>query len=83
VLAYSRKLAEAVMSGDKPLKAALAEARQSQGDILNARSRLAKLRDERPDLAEMVANEALSLTTRSRRRRPRPKSTSSRSGRRP
>jgi ParB-like chromosome segregation protein Spo0J len=61
VLAYSRKLAEAVMSGDKPLKAALAEARQSQGDVLNARSRLAKLRDERPDLAEMVANEALSL----------------------
>jgi ParB-like nuclease domain len=61
VLRYSRKLAEAVMSGDKPLKAALAEARQSQGDVLNARSRLAKLRDDRPDLAELVVNEALSL----------------------
>jgi hypothetical protein len=61
VLAYSPKLAEAVMRGDKPLKAALAEARQAEGSVLNARSRLAKLRDERPDLAELVANEALSL----------------------
>jgi hypothetical protein len=61
VLAYSPKLAEAVMSGDKPLKVALAETRQGQGDVLNARSRLAKLRDDRPDLAELVVNEALSL----------------------
>jgi hypothetical protein len=61
VLAYSRELAEAVMRGDKTLKAALADARQGQGDVLNARSRLAKLRDDRPDLAELVVNEALSL----------------------
>jgi hypothetical protein len=83
ILRYSPELAQAVVRGDKPLHAALAEARQSQGNVLNARSRLAKLRDERPDLAEMVANKALSLDERSRRRRPRPKSTSSRSGRPP
>jgi hypothetical protein len=61
VLAYSPKLAEAVMRGDKPLKAALAEARQGQGSPAHDRSRLAKLQDERPDLAELVTSEALSL----------------------
>jgi hypothetical protein len=61
VLRYSRELAEAVVRGDKPLKAALADARQGQGSVLNARSRLAKLRDERPDLAELVTSELMSL----------------------
>jgi ParB/RepB/Spo0J family partition protein len=61
VLAYSREIAEAVMRGDKPLQAALAEARQSQGTVRNERARLAQLRDDRPDLAELVTNEALSL----------------------
>jgi hypothetical protein len=35
VLAYSPELAEAVMRGDKPLKAAFAEACYSQGRVLN------------------------------------------------
>ncbi len=48
VLKYSRELAEAVMRGEKPLQAALAEARLSQGSVRNDRARLAKLRDEPP-----------------------------------
>ncbi len=49
------------MSGEKPLQAALAEAWLSQGGVRNDRARLAKLRDERPDLAELVSTEAMSL----------------------
>ena len=48
VLAYSRELAQAVMRAGKPLQAALAEARQSQGAVRNERASLAKLRKERP-----------------------------------
>jgi hypothetical protein len=61
VLGYSPELAEAVMRGEKPLQAALAEARLSQGGVRNDRVRLTKLRDERPDLAELVSTEAMSL----------------------
>ena len=61
VLNYSPDLAKAVMHDGKPLQAALAEARHSQGTVRNDRARLAKLRDERPDLAELVSTEALSL----------------------
>ena len=57
VLAYSLELAEAVMRDGKPLQAALAETRLSQGSVLNERARLAKLRDERPDLAEQKPQE--------------------------
>lgn len=35
VLSYSRELAEAVVRGEKPLQAALAEARLSQGSVRN------------------------------------------------
>ena len=63
VLKFSRELADAVMHGEKPLQAALAEARLSQGGVRNDRARLTKLRDERPDLAELVSTEAMSLTT--------------------
>ena len=49
------------MDGEKPLQAALAEARLSQGGVRNDRARLTKLRDERPDLAELVSTEAMSL----------------------
>ncbi len=49
------------MNGDKPLRAALDEARLSQGSVRNDRARLTKLRDERPDLAELVSTEAMSL----------------------
>ena len=55
VLNYSTELAEAVMLGGKPLQTALAETRQSQGAVRNERARLAKLRDERPDLADKVS----------------------------
>ena len=61
VFGYSPELAEAVMRCEKSLQAALAEARLSQGGVRNDRARLAKLLDERPDLAELVSTEALSL----------------------
>ncbi len=61
VLAYSEELAQAVMRGEKPLQAALNEALQSQGNLRNERKRLASLKDQRPDLAELVATDALSL----------------------
>ncbi len=61
VLTYSREHAEAVIREGKPLHAALAETRQSQGTVRKERAHLAKLRDERPDLAELVTTEALSL----------------------
>ena len=61
ILEYSREIAEAVICGEKFLKAALDEARLSQGGLRNDRTRLAKLRDERPDLAELVSTETLSL----------------------
>ncbi len=61
VLKHSHELAEAVMHGEKPLQAALKEARHSQGGVRNDRTRLTKLRDERPDLAELVSTEAMSL----------------------
>ncbi len=61
VLSYSREIADAVIRGEKPLQALLGEARRSQGTVRNDRARLTKLRDERPDLAELVSTEALSL----------------------
>ena len=61
VLKYAPDLAQAVMQGEKPLQAALGETRLSQGGVRNDRTRLAKLRDERPDLAELTDSEAMSL----------------------
>ena len=61
VLAHSHELAKAVIRNDKPLRAALDEARLSQGSVRNNRAKLGKLRDERPDLAELVANEVMPL----------------------
>ncbi len=61
VLSYSRELAEAVMQAEKPLQKALDEARLSQGSVRNERVKLIKLREERPDLAELVSTEAILL----------------------
>ena len=61
VLAYSPELAQAVMRGERPLRAALDETRLSQGGVRNDRARLTKLRDQRPDLAELVSTEAMPL----------------------
>ena len=61
VLAYSPELAEAVMRHGKPLQAALAEARLSQGSVRKNRTRLTKLREDRPDLADLVDAEAMEL----------------------
>ncbi len=61
VFAYSKEIAKAVMIGEKPLAAAVDEVKQSQGSVRSDRTRLARLRDERPDLADMVQAELLSL----------------------
>jgi ParB-like chromosome segregation protein Spo0J len=61
VLSYSEELASAVMSGQKPLQAALNETKQSQGDLRNERKRRLRLKEERPDLADLVESEAMTL----------------------
>ncbi len=61
VLDHSEDLAEAVVCGDKFLNEALTEARLSQGKLKNASRRKTKLLVTRPDLAEKVDAETMSL----------------------
>lgn len=49
VLRYSEPLAREVLAGSKSLDAALAEAQSADGKLANDRSRLRKLKDNRPD----------------------------------
>jgi hypothetical protein len=61
VLAYSSELALAVRDGIKSLDQAYDEARLSQGKINNETIRLVKLRETRPDLADMVVAQEVTL----------------------
>ena len=56
VLQYAPDLADNILAGSSSLDEAYETAH-----VRNDRARLAKLRDERPDLAELVSTEAMSL----------------------
>jgi hypothetical protein len=61
ILRFSRELAEDVLAGTKKLDAALEEVDMSRGKSKNEVGRLARLRDERPDLADSVDDETMTL----------------------
>lgn len=61
VLKYSEELARQVVAGDMSLDKALEQVTASQGQLANDRSRLRKLREERPDLATAVTEERMTL----------------------
>ncbi len=61
VLAHSRSLADQVILGDVTLGAAFVDMGADQGSARNTKRRLAKLRESRPDLAELVDNEAMEI----------------------
>jgi hypothetical protein len=61
VLAHSPPIASAVLAGNKSLDEAYNEVRLSQGKITNETIRLAKLRETRPDLAEKVVAQEMTL----------------------
>lgn len=61
ILSDASDLSDEVLAGTMSLDAAYDEVGRRTGKIRNARGRLAKLRDGRPDLADLVTNEAMSL----------------------
>lgn len=61
ILRFSRELAEDVLAGTKKLDAALEEVDLSRGKSKNEASRLTRLRSERPDLADSVDDETMTL----------------------
>ncbi len=61
VLKSSPESADAVLSGEMSLDAAYQQVRMMHGSARNERSRLTKLRETRPDLADLVVNDAMKL----------------------
>ena len=61
VLSKSREMAQAVIAGSMSLKAAYDETVAVEGKIKNSDIRMRKLNEDRPDLAEHVLNEAMTL----------------------
>jgi ParB-like chromosome segregation protein Spo0J len=61
VLRHSASLAQQVIAGSKSLDMAYAEVKEGERQSANDRSRLQKLREERPDLHEAVVQGRISL----------------------
>jgi hypothetical protein len=62
VLAYSRELADAVRDGTIKLDAAIVQVKAEQSKLTSAESQLTRLREEAPDLADLVTEERLPLS---------------------